>query len=140
VRTVLVLEDDAESILLYELGLSNSETEVISFQMAHDAMEYLATPAQVHGVIMDLSVPGLDPARLVSLVRKKQSHEVIPVIVVSGRAELHTIAMAIKADAALIKPIELDRLVEALESSQYEPKAKLEKPSPQLQSSLKSLL
>jgi two-component system, chemotaxis family, chemotaxis protein CheY len=78
-----------------------------------DAWRKLAT-ARFDVLITDINMPVLDGLKLVALVRQGGAHAAIPIVVITteaGEADRRR-AMALGADAFLVKPVQAQQVVE----------------------------
>lgn len=107
--TVLIVDDDADTLVLFEVVLRNSGAEVIAASSARDAVGlYHAHHPAV--VVSDIAMPHEDGYWLVEQLRKESAR----VIAVTGHGDTHPPQRTRAAgfSAHLKKPVEPDRLCE----------------------------
>jgi CheY-like chemotaxis protein len=80
-----------------------------------DALEKLRGPSKPAAIIVDLMMPRMSGVDLVRALRQDPSLSTIPVIVLSGDAEMRKIAAALATEKCLLKPIDMDQLLDAVE-------------------------
>jgi DNA-binding NtrC family response regulator len=110
---VLVVDDDVNILSAFGEFLSKEHCNVIVSSSAEDALRKLELH-QVQLVVTDVRLKGQSGATL--LIRIKQLHPSLPVIVITGHPNLIT-EMDIKhygADYYFQKPLELDLLRDAV--------------------------
>lgn len=109
--TVLIVDDDADTLVLFEVVLRNSGADVIAASSARDAVSLYRThrPAVV---VSDIAMPYEDGYWLIEQLRKESAR----VIAVTGHGDTHPPQRTRAAGflAHLKKPIEPDRLCEAV--------------------------
>lgn len=111
----IVIVDDESSILLaidttlQIAGLNNT----ITCQDSREVMGILGD-APVEAMLLDLNMPNVDGHRLLDEVRR--DYPDIPVIIVTGAVDVETAVRCIKAGAFdyIVKPVEADRLITAV--------------------------
>ncbi len=115
-ETVLIVDDEATQRRLAESAVAREGYVVRTLDNGADAITLLTGPdgAQIHAVILDLSMPkvtGLDVMRAVRPVRPD-----LPMIMLTAHSSLNTAVEAMRAGASdfLVKPASPDRLKAAL--------------------------
>jgi two-component system, NtrC family, response regulator HydG len=110
---VLVIDDDENILSAFEEFLSREHCTVVSSQGAEDALVVLSQ-LRVDLVITDVRMRWQSGVTL--LVRIKQSHPSLPVIVITGYPNLISEADIRHYGAAylFVKPLELDQLRSAV--------------------------
>lgn len=113
---ILIVEDDAVSarVLAEELRQFKIDTQIADSLMACFSMLHQYQP---HLICLDLQLRDQGGLEFLQIRKQIPSLMSIPVIVVSGSADLHTIRMAMKegADGYLIKPIQRELMKKSLE-------------------------
>lgn len=112
--TILVIEDEPETLELVSLILGDHGAEVKSASNAEKAMEVLET-ARPHVMVSDLNLPGADGCELVRRVRERFGRTV-PAIALSASKSLGDAKRALDAgfDVHVAKPISSEELIEAV--------------------------
>ena len=116
-RRILVAEDDADFRDLIELVLRRGFPEVDIECVADGASVMEAFDRHVPSVvILDLHMPRLDGVAATTLLRAKRSAATVPIIIVtaSGGPKEWERLSALGADRFLVKPINLDDLVNTI--------------------------
>jgi two-component system response regulator FixJ len=125
--TIFVVEDDLETRNATELLLSVSGFTTTCFESAEsllDSSESLTHLAASHCVcvLADLRLPGLNGLQLFQ--RLRNDGIAVPVILISGHADVETIQQAIDAgvNEFILKPVRPADLIATLRSAtQHEP-------------------
>ena len=113
-RPILIIDDEPSILLaidttLQMAGLNNT----ITCQDSRQVMDLLAdTP--IESMLLDLNMPNVDGHRLLDDVRREYPD--VPVIIVTGAVDVETAVRCIKAGAFdyIVKPVEADRLITAV--------------------------
>jgi DNA-binding response OmpR family regulator len=108
---VLVVDDDLDSRALLEMALSAAGYTVVS---ATNGMEALAAARRFHPavILLDLMMPVMDGYAFRAAQLREVELAGIPVICVSGRHDAQAAARELRTDDCVVKPFELDRIVE----------------------------
>ena len=112
--TILVVEDEPETLELVSLLLRDSGAHVHTASNAEAAMDLLET-TKIHVMVSDLNLPGADGCDLVRRVRQTFGKKV-PAIALSASKSLGDAKRALEAgfDVHVAKPISSEELVEAV--------------------------
>jgi CheY-like chemotaxis protein len=112
--TILVVEDEPETLELVSLILRDSGAEVRTASNAEAAIALLETE-HPHVVVSDLNLPGADGCDLVRRVRERFGDDV-PAIALSASKSLGDAKRALDAGfrVHVAKPISSEELVEAV--------------------------
>ena len=107
VARVLVVEDSRMEAALIRSVVSGSNREVIWAQSAEDAQRIVDRQA-VDIILLDLGLPGEDGRELLARLARRPRTRAIPVILLTGRADLQTRTevLSLGADTFLNKPVE----------------------------------
>ncbi|MBW8814064.1 MAG: response regulator [Caulobacterales bacterium] len=115
-RTVFVVDDDAAALDSLVVLLKSDGLTAKGFQSAHD---FLATfdPEARGCVITDLRMPSMDGVELIKAL--KQAGCILPVIVITGHADVSRAVDAMKAGASdfIEKPYESEQILRAVRAS-----------------------
>ncbi len=113
--TVLLVDDDRDTLALYSLILATFGFRVLPAENGRNALEVAAEhPPDI--VVTDLAMPIMDGVELCERLRADPSTSGIPILAVSGQAWNGADDQARRAgcDEVLLKPCLPDRLVEAV--------------------------
>lgn len=118
---VLVVEDSDEEMLLYERALMGTRFQVVPTRSISTAMAALKVirPA---AIILDLRLQSEDSWELLARLKRDGQFDDIPVMVVSTVDESEK-GYALGANACLVKPVDRDSVLTALESITCRPSA-----------------
>jgi signal transduction histidine kinase/DNA-binding response OmpR family regulator len=111
-RAVLVVENSAETILLYEKYLKRSPYEVVPVRRLRDARALLRR-VQPAAILLDILLDGEDAWAFLAELKREEATRTIPVVVLTS-VEDERKAIGLGADAYAAKPIERRWLVETL--------------------------
>jgi DNA-binding NtrC family response regulator len=112
----IVLVDDepdfAESLadVLRDAGYT-----VETFETPEVAFEWLLGGGRASVVLLDLRTPGMSAQRFRALQMSAPDLRDIAVVLVSGAPELPQVASALRANAAFVKPVDVDRLLATIQ-------------------------
>jgi DNA-binding NtrC family response regulator len=108
----IVLVDDepdfAESLADVLRGAGHT---VETFATPEAAFEWLLGGGHASVVLLDLRTPGMSAQRFRALQMSAPELRDIAVILVSGAPEIHQVADSLKANAAFVKPVDVDGLL-----------------------------
>lgn len=111
---VLIVEDDADSREMLAFLLSGRGFEVTCAEDGKAALRQLEIePPEL--IITDISMPVMDGIEMIERLREHPEWKGIPVLVMSAfRSEIVNNAMQAGANAATVKPLEIDKLLELI--------------------------
>ena len=115
-KLVLLIEDDADTRLLYTQALKMKGYQVEHASTGEQGLAYLRSAHQPNVILLDLSIPGTDSRDLMKTIRDNPDWKDIKVIVVSGWEDLKTRASEIGADGFMQKPVDLRKFQETVQS------------------------
>lgn len=110
---VLVVEDDDEIRELLQLALREAGHDTICALDGQHALR-LAVVSQPDVVVLDLGLPIMSGATFVATWREHLGGECAPIVVISGRPDLRTVANDLRARAVFAKPFNVEALVAAV--------------------------
>ena len=131
---ILLVEDDEDTLFLLAEGLHGRGAEVMSAESAEHALAQLGAWCP-DVLITDLSLPGMDGIRLLSLVRERPEFAELPGIALTGHGGQADRDASLRAGFAkhLVKPCTLDDLIVAIRalarSPRVEPSGRRELPA-----------
>jgi two-component system, chemotaxis family, chemotaxis protein CheY len=115
-KTILVVEDHRDCRELLAIVLARSGYAVVK---AGSALEAIDQAAATHPdlIIMDFGLPGMTGDQVILRLRAHLSTEKIPVIFTTGYMDVNVAerAKAVGAAQIMIKPFDLDKLVDTVE-------------------------
>lgn len=113
-RPILIVDDEPSILLAIDTTLQMAGlNHTITCQDSRQVMDLLAdTPTE--SMLLDLNMPNVDGHRLLDDVRREYPD--VPVIIVTGAVDVETAVRCIKAGAFdyIVKPVEADRLITAV--------------------------
>ncbi len=116
-KTVLLV-DDSDMIRIYLSSLlSNEGYKVILATNGKDALKKLAeTSVKADVIITDLNMPVMNGLELIRHLRGTDSHQTVPILIITGNPQDSKINQAEKAGISdcIEKPVSPDRLKNAL--------------------------
>jgi len=111
--TALVVEDSPTMRQLIVFALRRLQSlKVIEADDGVDALKKLQVQ-KFNILITDINMPIMDGLKLVSLVRKDETHKDIPIVIITteGAAEDRQRALALGANAYITKPIQAPQVI-----------------------------
>jgi CheY-like chemotaxis protein len=114
-RTVLVVDDNEDVLMLFQRYLSPHHYYVVTAQTAQDALEKVRL-FQPHAITLDLMMPERDGWDLLQTLLNQPDTQHIPILVCSVLKQQRDLALSLGATAFLSKPITEQALVTALET------------------------
>jgi CheY-like chemotaxis protein/anti-sigma regulatory factor (Ser/Thr protein kinase) len=109
---VLVVEDRADMVMLYERYLTDAGYQPIIARTLREAREALVA-ASPHAVILDIVLRGEDSWEFLAELKRRPDTAELPVMVVSTVADERK-ALALGADVHLVKPVDRSALLDVL--------------------------
>ena len=113
--TVLVVEDDADTRMVYSAGLGHVGYRVITAETGMDGLR-AARDQRPDVILLDLSLGGADGWEVIRCLKASDSTGDIPVLLVTGYSDLSRRAYAEGCAGYLTKPIRLEALRTAVAS------------------------
>jgi DNA-binding NtrC family response regulator len=112
--TLLIVDDDAPQRSLLDSFLKSQNFETISVDSGEKALQVLGS-RNVDMMISDVRMPGI--SGLETLRRAREKHAVLPVLLVTGYADVREAVGAMRDGAVnyLSKPIDLDELLASVQ-------------------------
>lgn len=104
IPSVLVVDDDAESLAALSEILTLEGYSVIPARNGAEALEHLRNSPHPRLMIVDLVMPAMDGRELLARKRRDPAIAAVPVIVMSG------LDAKVEADASLTKPFQIEHL------------------------------
>lgn len=110
-HTILVIEDDRDSLEAMCDALQAEGYRTIGARDGQTALAHLDSGRKLSAVLLDLMMPTMDGWQFVAEWRKRANRADLPLILVSGEANLAATARELGAVAHLRKPVDLDVLL-----------------------------
>lgn len=111
-KTVLIVEDDADLRRMFRASLALAGYEILEAANGLDALRLLDT-SPPSAVILDLGLPFLSGAAVRQEIAAHAHTRHVPVIVVTGQAGTHD---ELEATCVLRKPVSPERLVHVVKT------------------------
>jgi CheY-like chemotaxis protein len=116
IKTILIIEDNCESLLLYGEILRSEDFTVIETEDGQAAIDFLEGANVLPDlIIMDLTFPKMTAEEFVSCVKTQPRLVNIPILVISGHVDTEERAVALKANGFIKKPFDLDLFVSTIQ-------------------------
>jgi two-component system, chemotaxis family, chemotaxis protein CheY len=118
-RQVWVVDDDEEMNRAIGLMLNVLDCEVTSFHNARSAAQKLLTGKTPHLLILDLNMPEISGLDLLEFLRRRTEWKELPIVILSSESADSMVdkALQLGADAYIMKPVIIEELEKALETS-----------------------
>ncbi|MFN2453875.1 MAG: response regulator [Pyrinomonadaceae bacterium] len=116
---VLVVDDEADIRLMFELFLRQAGYEVVTAGTAQQAL--VAAQTENFGVVIsDIGMPKMDGYQLAAALRRLPAYENVPLIAVTGFVEFINRERALSAgfNEHLTKPVNLESLLRLIKRIQ----------------------
>jgi two-component system, OmpR family, KDP operon response regulator KdpE len=111
---ILVIDDDQPILGMMRTILQEYGFEPATAATAEEALE-LARDAVPDLVLVDLTMPLMSGAELIREFRRQNGLAGIPILVLSGHAQLASVAEQLEADGWIQKPFDLLQLIRTIE-------------------------
>lgn len=115
-KTIILIEDDFDTQILYGECLENENFQAICCDTAQEAMESISSNGLPDLLIIDLNIPGMTPEEFLSKVRRIENGANVPVIVISGDSEIEEKTKKLGAQDCLKKPFGIDPFIEIVKN------------------------
>jgi CheY-like chemotaxis protein len=109
---VLIIEDDDEIREIMAEMLGDRGYDVVTARNGEEGLEALRAAAQFCVVLLDLMMPVMDGWTLRAEMLADPALASIPVVVISGAADLESRASQLKAASVLTKPVRFPVLLD----------------------------
>jgi two-component system response regulator MprA len=108
---VLIAEDDPDTLVILRVNLNAAGIEPMLAGDGHTALERIEAESP-DAVLLDVLLPGIDGWQVLEQLHAKG--DPVPVIICSGKDNMHDLQRAreLGAVAYLVKPFDIDRLIE----------------------------
>jgi CheY-like chemotaxis protein len=117
IKTILIIEDNCESLLLYGEILRDEDFTVIETEDGQAAIDFLEGADVLPDlIIMDLTFPKMTAEEFVSGVKARPRLANIPILVISGHVDTEERSIALKAKGYIKKPFDLELFVSTIKN------------------------
>ncbi len=116
-KKILVVDDEENFTKLLKMNLeSTGRYKVKDVNKAMDVFD-IVTEFQPDLICLDIIMPDLNGIQACAVLREMSKTATIPIIIISAKYEKVTIVSAIEngADDYIVKPVEMDNLIESIE-------------------------
>jgi DNA-binding response OmpR family regulator len=115
-RKVWIVDDDEEMVHAVGLMLKMLDCEVFAFSSARAAAQTLLTGKTPQVLILDINMPEVSGLDFLEFLRRRPEWKELPIVVLSSESADSTVdqALALGADAYVMKPATIDELDHAL--------------------------
>jgi CheY-like chemotaxis protein len=111
-KKILIIEDDDDTRLLLEEIFIMQDCDVSCAATVAEVTQYLNKDSGLDLIISDLMVPGAGKnGEIVSLIRSLEGGKKVPIVVLSGHADISEIAKRLDVKY-LSKPVDVSELME----------------------------
>ncbi len=108
--SILIVEDDLDVRELIEFVSTEAGAQVRLANSGKEALQVLENGLKPDLIFLDFTLPDLDGAEVMTIIRKDPRWQKIKVILLSGHDNLVERAKQIGADGALLKPFDVDQI------------------------------
>ena len=115
-KRILIIDDDARNIFALTATLKAKSFECVSCLSAEEALQLLRGDEKVDAILIDMMMPDMDGYEAIPLIKNIDHRNGTPVISVTAQAMLGDREKCLDAgaDDYISKPIDLDKLLQAL--------------------------
>lgn len=113
-KTILIADDDKAIVDAITMVLEASDYEVLQVNNGTSVMQ--AIKASPDLVLLDINMGGHDGLTVCKQIKRQATTRNIPVILVSGNADIESSATECGADAYLAKPFGMEDLLQKVNS------------------------
>jgi DNA-binding response OmpR family regulator len=108
-KKILVIDDDPSIVEVIKLILEDEQFEVATIPNDQSIKEFLST-IKPDLVLLDVWIGGQDGREIVQFIRSEPHLIGVPIIMVSAKNDLRTVAESVHADDYLAKPFDIKEL------------------------------
>lgn len=114
-NSILVLEDNADLRMMYRMYFKGQGFTVRAAGTGEEALKLLAQE-KASIILLDLGLPSMSGGEFLQQLRAVGGHEDTKILVTSGRDNLKQVATELGADGYALKPADLDKLHQQVNS------------------------
>ena len=124
---VMLVDDEADFIDTMSKRLQKRDVKVLTAYNGEEALEQVSRNRNLEVMILDVKMPGMDGLEV--LTEMKKNYPLVEVIMLTGHATIESAIEGMKAGAFdyLMKPCDLDQLMEKVQEAVNKRKAQEEK-------------
>jgi len=116
-KTVLIIEDNLDSLNLYGEILQAENLKVVETNNGREALIKMEqTDLKPDLIIMDLSFPYMTAEEFVENLRARDCWQSIPILVISGHVDTEERSFALRAKKFIKKPFDLEQFVSVVKN------------------------
>ncbi|MDD4952568.1 MAG: response regulator [Desulfovibrionaceae bacterium] len=114
---VLLVDDEVGFLNIMQKRLTGRDLEVLTAESGDDCLGVISKNKDVDVVILDVKMPGMDGIEVLKALRR--DHPLVEVIMLTGHATVETAIMGMKNGAFdyLMKPCDIDNLLNLVKSA-----------------------
>lgn len=118
-KSILIIDDDARNIFALSAILKARGFTVVSATGVREAYVILARPEPIDTILIDMMMPEMDGYEAIPDLKQDERYKHIPLIAVTAQAMAgdREKCLAAGADAYLAKPVDVDALLELLDTA-----------------------
>jgi CheY-like chemotaxis protein len=115
-KKVLVVDDDIRNIFALTSVLERQRMEVVYAENGKDGIDMLRRTPGVHGILMDIMMPGMDGFEAMREIRQIGKFKTVPIIAVTAKAMKGDRQKCLEAGASdyITKPVDTEQLLSLL--------------------------
>ena len=110
-KKIVVIDDEADVLLFISLMLKSKGFEVITSNNANNVNELILLKPEC--ILLDINMPGIRGTDICRMIKKDPKLS-IPVIMISGNADVAIQSAACNANAYLEKPFAMEALLQTI--------------------------
>jgi two-component system response regulator AtoC len=114
-KTVLYVDDETHMRHLIGVTLEDAKYRVLVANGGMEALSYFRSGEMIHLLLTDLNMPMMDGLQLAQLLRDQRFY--LPIVMITGQADLDVETLDPRPDVLLYKPIEPEKLLAALKTA-----------------------
>lgn len=113
----MIIDDDSRNIFALQLTLKTRKYRFLSAQNAAEGIRLLQTNANIGLVLLDMMMPEMDGYEAIKEIRRSNVYGSVPIVAVTAKAMSgdREKCLTAGADEYIAKPIDVDRLLKAIE-------------------------
>lgn len=113
-RTVLVVDDDPDILEIVTVVLDLYDVPAMTANDGIEALAAMRGSGELGLVLLDLMMPRMNGVDVLAAMKRDPTLAAMPVIVISGNYHTEHAVLAMGADQYLLKPIDVDVLIDAV--------------------------